>query len=654
MATISLQAAYDQARRFLEVNDTERAIGFIQHILEYFPNDIETYRLLGEAYLASRQFDQAEAAFQRVLHADPESIPAHFGLGLTYERQGQLDRAVNEFEQALEIKPDMTELRSQLLRLYTEAWGSDYAQLRLSRSGLARLYAKGHMLSQSIQEFRSVISENPERYDARVGLVEVLWRDGQEDVAIEMCEDILSQRPDVLKANLLLGFIHLASGDSHGERYWQAAQQLDPYQTVATVLFDTLPDLNAPETNLPEWDEAAWYAQMMRQKQEVEEQQRRKHDLPSGNNVVDAATATAGSAGATTGAAGAALGGIAAAGILAYSGQEEQTEAQSDTDSSIDVTDDDFLASLLSGGESNAPQITPFSTADLENLPDVKPFDVDTFDPSGTMANEPDSAPTADTPHEAGNEPDLTPFSFDDLGLSPEEVAAMGLGEEATAADTETRTAADMVSEEDEPDLTPFSFDDLGLSPEEIDVINQTEQTAALPPEDSMSDDQPAGLTPFSLDDLGFGGEDFSDFDPENMQQSGHQQQLPGGAGSRAAAEAFASDIDDHDERVSSSPEQSHTDFSDDEAGFADLTPFSLDDLNFPEDVASGALPSSLQPFSLDESAAMSMMPSMPMPNQDLHPSPSMKGLARMMKKVVLNQPHIVGNFQRRNQKRIL
>jgi Tfp pilus assembly protein PilF len=86
----------------------------------------------------------------------------------------------------------MPELRSQLLRLYTDVWGNEGATLRLSRPGLARLYAKGHMLPQAIQEFRSVIDDQPDRLDAWVGLAESLWRDNQIDAAAEVCEQILS------------------------------------------------------------------------------------------------------------------------------------------------------------------------------------------------------------------------------------------------------------------------------------------------------------------------------------------------------------------------------------------------------------------------------------------------------------------------------
>ena len=94
MASMSLQAAYDQARQSLESNDTDRAIGLAQHILDQQPDNLEAYRILGEAYLANRQLDRAQESFERVLRSDPENIPAHVGLGITSERQGQLERAI--------------------------------------------------------------------------------------------------------------------------------------------------------------------------------------------------------------------------------------------------------------------------------------------------------------------------------------------------------------------------------------------------------------------------------------------------------------------------------------------------------------------------------------------------------------------------------
>src|SRR5690606_14898607 len=118
-------------------------------------------------------------------------------------------------------------------------------------------------------------------------------------------------------------------------------------------------------------------------------------------------------------------------------------------------------------------------------------------------------------PQSTDAQPEMTPFSLADLGLSPEEIAALGLqdaeaegtvsaelpesleepfsfesetsaeepgafsfendlaGEEPGAFSFESESVAEdpdapAAATDDEPDMTPFSFADLGLSPEEI------------------------------------------------------------------------------------------------------------------------------------------------------------------------------------------
>ncbi|WP_031458976.1 tetratricopeptide repeat protein, partial [Chloroflexus sp. MS-G] len=385
MATISLQDAYTQARTFLEANQIEQAIGLIQHIIEYHPDNLEAQRLLGEAYLAQRDLPAAVATFEQVLQADPENIPAHVGLGMAYEWQGRLDKAIAEFEQALEIRPDMPELRAQLVRLYTEAWGSEHAALRLSRSGLARLYARGQMLPQAILEFRNVVDEHPNRLDAWVGLIEALWRNDQLDEAVAVCQQVLKQHPLLLKANLILGAILLNNGDQRGIEYWRIAQRLDPYQTVARMLFDPLPSgIPIPDVSLPEWNEAEWQARRSAAAAPV------SATAPAPDDF------------------------FAEASWLTPTVQSAPVAASA-------ASDDDLLAMLL---------FSPTVATSVAEPPPSAAADHDTFLDSLLSST---STPTGLTLDEIGvdvsrapitpSEPTLQPFSLEDLGLSAEEIA---------------------------------------------------------------------------------------------------------------------------------------------------------------------------------------------------------------------------------------
>uniref|UniRef100_UPI002ACEE8DB tetratricopeptide repeat protein n=1 Tax=Chloroflexus sp. TaxID=1904827 RepID=UPI002ACEE8DB len=458
MATISLQDAYIQARTFLEANQIEQAIGLTQHILAYYPDNLEAQRLLGEAYLAQRDLPAAVATFEQVLQADPENIPAHVGLGMAYEWQGRLDKAIADFEQALEIRPDMPELRAQLVRLYTEAWGSEHAALRLSRSGLARLYARGHMLPQAIHEFRNVIAEHPERLDAWVGLIEALWRDGRIDEAAEACQQALQAQPKLLKAHLILGAILLDDGDRRGIEHWRIAQRLDPYQTVARMLFDPLPvGVPTPDLSLPAWDEAEWQAR------------RAAAAAPAAVAADDDF--------------------FAEASWLAPAAQPAAVASA--------MSDDDLLAMLLFSppATSVAPPPQPATLGG-----DAFDFDLDLPGPAVT--------PTGLTLDEIGinvaatplAEPALAPFSLEELGLSAEEIAQLeggaaqgltpfsieelGLPADEAARSQERSTAGSDAFVDELSGLQPFSLDDLDFG--------ASASTGELPP----------SLQPFSLDDL--------------------------------------------------------------------------------------------------------------------------------------------------------
>jgi tetratricopeptide (TPR) repeat protein len=569
MASMSLQAAYDQARQWLESNDLDRAIGLAQHVLDHYPDNLEVYRILGEAYLANRQLDRAQESFARVLRSDPENIPAHVGLGITFERQGQLDRAVAEFEQALEIKPDMAELRSQLLRLYTEGWGSENAQLRLSRAGLARLYAKGHMLPQAISEFRQVIADQPGRSDAMVALAETLWRDGQEDEAMNLCRDILASRPESLKANLLLGYLLMTSGDPEGERYWQAAQRMDPYHGVARALFETLPPGSEEQPAIEEWDEDAW-----RQRRATEQQEQIAATRPM-EAITPVGTAVP---------------------SPPLAGMPRLAQPLSRSTASVS-SGDDFLASLLAIDTPALPQTSAAVDTSDEDLGlgiDMAPFSLDDLNGEQPPAQSPFAdAATTPTPEPASelaadDEPTMTPFSLADLGLSEEEIAGMDSLSTPEAAATPTPTpepAAD-----DEPAMTPFSLADLGLSEEEIASMDSlsTPEAAATPtptPEPDAEDDD-IKIAPFSLSDLGLSDEEIAGL--ESLQTEGEQRTTPPAASSSAPSTPDAdTDLPD----MSDLP--------------LDLQPFSIDELDLgSEDMSPssiGELPPALQPFSLDE-----------------------------------------------------
>lgn len=265
MGEISLQSAYELMRQAVSSGEHEKVAGIALHVLQYFPYNLKAKLYLGEAYIAAGRLSDASEILQEVCASDPENVVAQVGLSGIAERQNQLTQAISHLEQAIEMRPDMADLRTRLVNLYRRSARSD-VYLQLSRVGLARLFVRGRMYEQAIDEFRQLVEVQPQRVDIAVALIEALWRYGDEGEAVKRSEDLLAVHPTTLKANLIVAQYYTGRNSEKSEAHWQAAEAYDPLYETATELFggSTLPDIG--EWQLPAWDDVAWYQQHVQQR----------------------------------------------------------------------------------------------------------------------------------------------------------------------------------------------------------------------------------------------------------------------------------------------------------------------------------------------------------------------------------------------------
>ncbi|HIE39200.1 MAG TPA: tetratricopeptide repeat protein, partial [Anaerolineae bacterium] len=265
MAEIALHEYVRQMKQLIKEGRYDEVVAHGRHILKQYPKYLEVYRVLGEAMLEAGQEDQAENMFSRVLSGDPENFVAHAGMSVIYDRRGDLDKALWHMERAFEISPDNPAIRNELRRLYGRKTGVEPGRLDLTPATLARLYARGGRYRRAIEEFRSLLEENPDRVDLQVALAEALWKNEQRIQAEELCLGILEQLPFCLKANLILGEIYTRTGRKEGKECLAKAEALDPENRVAAALFgdeSPLPlrevhierlEYSPPEEERPSW-----------------------------------------------------------------------------------------------------------------------------------------------------------------------------------------------------------------------------------------------------------------------------------------------------------------------------------------------------------------------------------------------------------------
>src|SRR3972149_1177714 len=231
MAEISLRAYVKEVDDLIEQGQNlDEAIAHCRRILGSHPKHLETYRLLGKAYLEAKRYSDAADIFQRVLSSVPDDFVAHVGMALVREDEGNLDSAIWHMERAFETSPGNAAIQQELRRLIGRRDGLEPPKVRLSRGALAHMYAHGEIFPEAINELRSALQEDPDRPDLQVLLAEIYWRSDQRHEAAELSKRILDKLPFCFSANRITASLLQASG--RGEEasiYQRRLVALDPY-----------------------------------------------------------------------------------------------------------------------------------------------------------------------------------------------------------------------------------------------------------------------------------------------------------------------------------------------------------------------------------------------------------------------------------------
>src|SRR5258708_5641178 len=223
----------------------DEAMANCQNVLTYFPEALEAQRLLGEVYLAQGQLEEAKQTFEWVLTNDPENVIVYCDRALISERSSDIDTALDCYQQAYELSRGNANIRQEFNQLSARAGQQEFM---FSRAGLARLYMRGDLLTQAIQEWDAVLAISPERLDARLGLMETYWRDGMYEKAEGVATLLLEEIPTCLKALLYLAHITSIPNVQRARELLRRAEALDPDLTMAQEVFA---DLAARQPNDP-------------------------------------------------------------------------------------------------------------------------------------------------------------------------------------------------------------------------------------------------------------------------------------------------------------------------------------------------------------------------------------------------------------------
>ena len=157
-----------------------QAIPFFQQALAEGLKRPEALKHLGDAYLATGQFQAALPVFQRLVQERPDDMGARLGLVGLYDQFGQVDEALALLEQ----RPDL--------------WAHD--PLALAR--VADLYRRRQEFAVAEKFYEQAMRLIPGDVAIQLKLAETLGWMGQTDKVLAICRQILKQDPQNRMARL--------------------------------------------------------------------------------------------------------------------------------------------------------------------------------------------------------------------------------------------------------------------------------------------------------------------------------------------------------------------------------------------------------------------------------------------------------------------
>ena len=179
------------ARFYVNRGRLKRSEGMLDGLLEKNPGYLPALTLKGEIAFRQRHFDSAVVTLSSVLAEDSKSVEGHYLRGISYMALKSNDLARKDVLRALE-------LNDKHLR---------------ARVALAELYLKDREYFLAKEEIEKVLSKRPYLYKANLVLGDVLAATGEFDEALQILDMLMKQEPENPVAFFRSGLFSMAGGD---------------------------------------------------------------------------------------------------------------------------------------------------------------------------------------------------------------------------------------------------------------------------------------------------------------------------------------------------------------------------------------------------------------------------------------------------------
>lgn len=105
----AIQQFKDLAEEYISVEKYEEVKNIIKNLIRIAPNDVDSYRIMGDMHFKQGSFDQAEKYYRDVLKREISNVIALIKLGDTLSKKGDQTSAVIAYRKVIKIDPNAPE-----------------------------------------------------------------------------------------------------------------------------------------------------------------------------------------------------------------------------------------------------------------------------------------------------------------------------------------------------------------------------------------------------------------------------------------------------------------------------------------------------------------------------------------------------------------
>lgn len=204
------------AENYIKLNEFEPATYHLKKAIKLQPENIDSYRLLGEVYFRQRKDVEAINAYEQVLKLDPFDDNARNFLFFLYEKTQQPSAKAHLYEELLYLYGNNKLILSQIVDAYEKQ--KDFPKaieyidkiIMLDSTDTENYFKKGLLLEsmekneEAISNYENALKYSPEDKEIK-GRLAILYRySNQYQKVIDLLEPTLDQYPDNSGFKLLI------------------------------------------------------------------------------------------------------------------------------------------------------------------------------------------------------------------------------------------------------------------------------------------------------------------------------------------------------------------------------------------------------------------------------------------------------------------